>query len=322
MLNLTPAEIDLVRAAEDIDTKDVLDEIYKFSSVSWEHPLREDDVMEWLSNFNGHALGSAGAERNLATWLLSGFVYFSLDDVRNYCKDIFKEFLHTKLAEYHTQNLYQELTTAEQIAHVLDNTLFLALGNKSESGSNILYYFRQDNALGTSLFDLVEGKTYENVVFIDDVTLSGIQAMKYISEERTNVSANNCYLLTFLATQTAIGDITPMHVHVLCANILSEREQCFSEESYIFASSSRKIFLPIARKMCEYYGNIITAGHPEVNGFPLGIDQVQGLFCFFYNTPDNTLPIFWCNQHGWKPIFKRYEKIIDKAVHLNDSQYV
>ena len=41
---------------------------------------------------------------------------------------------------------------------------------------------------------------------------------------------------------------------------------------------------------------------------PLGYKNGEYAFGFFYNTPDNTLPIFWGTNNGWCPIFKRYDK--------------
>jgi len=41
----------------------------------------------------------------------------------------------------------------------------------------------------------------------------------------------------------------------------------------------------------------------------------SGLIGFFYNIPNNTLPIFWSDKYGWFPLFKRYEskKLIKNA---------
>ena len=41
---------------------------------------------------------------------------------------------------------------------------------------------------------------------------------------------------------------------------------------------------------------------------PLGFADGQYLFGLSYNTPDNTLPIFWGKAEGWQPLFTRYHK--------------
>lgn len=322
MTALSEIEKDLIAEVEKIEPTALTDEILKISQISWENPLNYDDIEDWLSNFCGSVLGSAKAERNLALWLLSGVVFFSIDDIRAYCQYLFSEFIHMKLVEYQTCGCNQNLNIEDQIVHILKSTIFLTLGNDSESGANVLYYFRQTNHLKKEIFEKDLERTYENLVFVDDITISGTQALTYIPRIQNSVSAEKTYFLTFLASETAVDGLKHIDVHTISANYLTDREKCFSPDSYVFSYNNRKKFLPIAAKMCEFYGKIITGGHPEADGYPLGYDQAQGLFCFFYNTPDNTLPIFWCEGHGWKPIFKRYEKIVDEdGGTYNDSQY-
>lgn len=322
MTELTPVEKELVVSAENLEMTGVLEEIIRTSNISWDHALSRDDISNWLSNFTGSALGSEGAERNLALWLLSGFIYFSLDDIRGYCQCLFSDFVHAKLVEYKKSNVFQELSLSQQVQHILDSSVFLSLGNDSESGSNILYYFRQINKLDKQVFEKDLRQEYENLVFVDDVTISGIQALAYIPRMKDSIKAGKSYFLTFMASTTAIDELSYIGVQVIYGNKLTDRERCFSPDSYVFSSESKQKYLTIAKKMCEYYGSIITKGHPEVDGFPLGVDESQGLFCFFYNTPDNTLPVFWCSGNSWKPIFKRFEKITNGEVLISDSKYV
>lgn len=323
MIEVLQGDIELIAEAEKIDSATVAEEILKTAQISWENQLSPKDLQDWLNNFSGDALGSIKAEQNLALWLLSSFVYFTIDDVRGFCQQLFAEFVHAKLIEYQEKRLYQELSIAERVAHILNSTVFLTLGNDSESGSNILYYFRQINHLQKYVFEKDLSKSYENLVFVDDVTISGIQALTYIPQIKESIVSDKQYYLTFLASDTAIDMLQPLDIKIICCNRLTEREKCFSEDSFVFNSGSRKRFLSIAARMCNYYGERITQNHPEANGYPLGFDGAQSLFCFFYNTPDNTLPIFWCDGNGWKPIFKRYEKLTNKCeVRINDVKYV
>ena len=55
-------------------------------------------------------------------------------------------------------------------------------------------------------------------------------------------------------------------------------------------------------KMATHYGSTIRSKSP------LGYSGGQFLFGFFYNVPDNTLPIFWVEDEKWKPILPRYDK--------------
>lgn len=311
MVSLTSVEKELIQKAELLKTEPIVDEILKTAQFSWKISMDSGNIDEWLSNFCGDALGSARAERNLALWMLSSFVFFSIDDVRSFCEFLFTEFIHTKLVEYQKNGLLQDLTIEEKVAHILSSTVFLALGNDSESGSNVLYYFRQVNKLKREVFEKRLDEEYENLVIIDDVSISGAQALSYIPQMQAAIKHMNTYYLTFLASRDAVDELRHIHVETICANIISDREKCFTPDSYVFSTEKKKRFLPLAAKMCEYYGDRITKGHPEADGYPLGFDQAQSLFCFFYNTPDNTLPIFWCSGAGWKPLFTRYEKLFN-----------
>lgn len=323
MVELTSEETELILEAELLKTEQVVDEILKTAQFSWEIPMDSGDIDKWLSNFCGDALGSAKAERNLALWMLSGFVYFNIDDVRSFCEFLFSEFVHTKLVEYQKEGSFQDLTNEEKVDHILSSTVFLALGNDSESGTNVLYYFRQINKLKREIFEKKLDEEYENLVIIDDVTISGAQALAYIPEMQNAIKHMKTYYLTFLASKEAIDELVHINVETICANIISDREKCFTPDSYVFSTEKKKRFLPLAAKMCEHYGEIITKEHPEANGYPLGFDQAQSLFCFFYNTPDNTLPIFWCNGAGWKPLFARFEKLLnDKEVPITRAAFI
>ncbi len=323
MVELTPHEMELVQEAALLSTDSVIDEILETAQFSWQIQIDSNDVEEWLSNFSGEALGSPLAERSLALWLLSGFVYFSINDVRAFCEFLFSEFIHRKLVEYRQEGLFQSLSLKEQVDHILRSTVFLSLGNDSESGSNVLYYFRQVNKLKREVFDKKLDEEYENLVFVDDVSISGVQALNYIPRMRSGMKQEKTYFLTFLASKEAIDELKHINVETICANIISDREKCFSDDSYVFSTDKKKRFLSLAAKMCQYYGEKITKGHPEADGYPLGFDQAQCLFCFFYNTPDNTLPIFWCRGAGWKPIFERYEKVVlQEEVPLTHAYFI
>ena len=57
-----------------------------------------------------------------------------------------------------------------------------------------------------------------------------------------------------------------------------------------------------------------------MENYPLGYDNGQYMLGFEYNTPDNTLPIFWGMGDGWVPLFKRYQKIYNGKEYLLDAR--
>lgn len=90
----------------------------------------------------------------------------------------------------------------------MTRTIFLPLGNPSESGALILYNFRTANALPKRVFNqpidwstkLSDGNI-DDIVLIDDVTLSGSQAIDYVG--RLPVNNIQTTLMTFFATPIA-----------------------------------------------------------------------------------------------------------------------
>ncbi|MGB2867390.1 MAG: hypothetical protein WBD36_02975, partial [Bacteroidota bacterium] len=75
---------------------------------------------------------------------------------------------------------------------------------------------------------------------------------------------------------------------------------CFDKQSAAFNGFGQH--REVARRMTEHYGVKIEPKRP------LGYQDSQLLIGFFYNTPDNSLPIFWSSKNNWKPVFKRYDK--------------
>lgn len=41
-----------------------------------------------------------------------------------------------------------------------------------------------------------------------------------------------------------------------------------------------------------------------------GYENVKIAFVYYYNCPDNSLPIIWCDKGGWKPLFPRVSRIL------------
>ena len=140
-------------------------------NVAWRNDIDFSRIDAWLENFNGEALGSEELEKNLAMWLLYNFVFYNEDEIKHLCKLMLKKYLHISLE--------QENIEIEDINFILSKTNFLGLGKSSESGAYVLYLFRQENDLPLRFFsDRDRFIEDENIVFIDDMTLSGDQALR------------------------------------------------------------------------------------------------------------------------------------------------
>ena len=211
------------------------------------------------------------------------------------------------------------------INNIISNTLFVGLGNDSESGNNILYHFRQENQLAKTCFEINAESNYENLVYIDDVTISGSQALQYIKSR--NIKAQNTYAAMLIATNDAIRALNgkpecPTQIKTISGMILDEREKAFSPSAYIFSDKRITEIKPIAEEFCRFYGEMAVAGWDYMEKHPLGYDNGQYMIGLEYNTPDNTLPIFWGTGNGWNPLFIRYPKIYSgKEYQLDGRKY-
>jgi len=163
---------------------------------------------------------------------------------------------------------------------------------------------------------------YENLVYIDDVTISGEQALEYI--ESRNIKANNTYVAVMIATEDAIKNLknSRKKVKPIATMILDQRDKAFSDAAYVFSDKRIREIRTIAQEFCEMYGKKAVKGCGYMVTHPLGFDDGQYMISFEYNTPDNTLPIFWGTGSGWNPLFKRYPKIYKGEEYvLDDRKY-
>ena len=207
-------------------------------------------------------------------WLLSNYTHYNEKEVEHLCKTLYKKFIHT----YVTDQSLTEKTLLES----MKNFCYIPLGSASESGGFIAYQFRKQAKIGIDrfFFPTENGSINGNVaIFIDDVTLSATQAKDPITDFVKNHSFDSVYLLTLISSSKAEQELLQNGIKTISCIEIDERNKCFSGQSILF------------------------------HKFPLGYKDGQYLFGFFYNTPNNTLPIFWSNKNGWVPIFERKEKI-------------
>lgn len=297
--------------------KDLKRQIMHTSEIVWQpNGLTEKEINRWLSNFKGEVLRTE-EERIMALWLLNHFVFYNEHEIRHLCKLVYKDFIHKKLL---SQTGITDIRSA--ISLISDTFHFHYLGDPSESGSYVLYYFRQENNLPMKNFiknidfkrDVDNKIIFINgTIFIDDVTLTGDQdSQAYEFFSALNPVKEGRTLLTFIATKKSIEELKKINVDVISPIILEDRDRCFDSNSEIFGR--HKAHLSECERMIRHYGNKLKPSAP------LGFKNAQLMFGFFYNTPDNTLPIFW-SENNWYPIAKRYDK--KKIYHfIEDERFV
>ncbi|MCX2896391.1 hypothetical protein [Pseudomonas mandelii] len=303
------------------------------ASQAWDNRLRWPDVQEWLQNFTGKYY-PVDVERSHALFLLSQVMFFGQDLLREMLKSVYENlYRHPIIAKIRRENnnTLDEGFIEAKFAEELAATRFLGVGNPSESGPHLLYYFRQVNDLPKDLF-IDSGDIYsvsrlpgnkitivqtdpdvKRYVFIDDLLGSGTQISTYLTkklEEIGHFPGVESYYFSLFATSKGLGaakDPKLFGARASCVYELDESFRCFSENSRTFATIPDELDFRIAKEIATGYGKDLV----KCDLHALGYKDGQLLISFLHNTPDNSLPILWFDfpkAASWKPVFKRYDK--------------
>jgi len=292
----------------------LMNKVLTYYATIWKD-RRSDNIHEkWLGNFTDVKNGDN--EQLHALFLLTKFMYFGNLELRELLKCIYRDLFKYPIVEAIRRKNNNSKDVAfidEMFKEELDKTRFLGIGNPSESGVHLLYYFRQENNLGKENFinthEIFKDPCVKRFVFIDDFCGSGSQAKRYSKDIVEQIKLIDPeievnYLMLF-GTEDGINAIKRLNKFDRVEAIFSidKSFKCFSDVSRYFSKPTGEIEKGFCREMCEKYGRILW---PQ---FPFGYKDGQLLLSLFHNTPNNTLPIFWQEEAGWKPIFKRFHKI-------------
>jgi hypothetical protein len=320
----------------------LLNKITTYYATIWQDRRQDGIHEEWLNNFKDCSI-DGGKERLHALFLLSKFMYFGNKELRELLRCVYRDlFKYPIVAQIRENNgdTKDIKFLDEEFQKELQITRFLGVGNPSESGVHLLYYFRQENKLCKKSFinmhevfrtavvkekdkndiDIsrinveLKNRNIKRFIFIDDFCGSGTQAEEYLKDDIESVKSLDDtievnYLMLFGAEEgikfvkdMKMGNGKSLFDRVDTVFSIDSSFKCFSENSRYFGTNIKDIDKDFCKTMSEEYGKVIC---PNI---PLGYKDGQLLLSLFHNTPDNTLPIFW-SENDWKPIFKRFHKI-------------
>lgn len=292
----------------------------------WEGHASGPAVQQWLGNFT--CPPDAPDERLHALCLLSQFMYFGSRQMRVLLKALYRDKYKYPIVEQIRRANEDTLDVPfiqAQFQQTLDATRFLGIGNPSESGVHLLYYFRQENQLRKKYFinahEIFSAEADKRIlrfpqvtryVFIDDFCGSGSQGKRYSTDilaelKKLSPTSIVSYHVLF-ATSDGLNSLRSdtLFDAVECIYELDSTFKCFGSNSRYFKTTPVEgINKTEAEKMCRKYGAQLD------NANPLGFGDCQLLIGFHHNTPNNTLPIIWFDEPGgppWTPIFRRYSK--------------
>lgn len=298
------------------------------SDTVWDSRAKKLEVDRWLNNFDDDDDDANPSERLHALYILSQFMYFSTREVRELIKSVYRDLYKYPIVET-VRKSNNDTTDIELInkkyKEEIIKTRFLGVGNPSESGSHLLYYFRQENGLSKKVFinahEIFDYKVEESVfsdpdikryVFIDDFCGAGTQAKRYCKQlveriKRVNPEVDVWYFVLF-ARQDGLDFIQNETEFDKCDAVykFDETYKCFGDKSRYVPEKNMGLDWGFAETMAKKYGLELESDDP------LGHDDCQMLISFFHNTPNNTLPIIWYDNQdksSWEPIFRRYPKI-------------
>lgn len=256
----------------------------------WKNGLSDRDVKSWLDNFKGKAY-DVEIEHKLAYILLDNFMFINHDEVLQLCRDLYSNLIH-------------EIAVKSKDGYIdYDNIIFLPIGNPSESSSLIMYFFRLANDIPKDKFSyhLPTYNKQKTIIFIDDFAGTGNQAFDdniVPLLNSLNISFDQVYYLCLVSTDKAIIKGQSHKIKVISSLILDSRAKLFNINSYTRFNN----------ELIEMLVNFIDRYKYDVKWHPLGYGDSQLAFGFYYNVPDNSLPVFWADNSNWRPIFKRFHK--------------
>ncbi len=310
---------------------ELLSTIQALDTCVWRKGVDQPTIEQWLREFGADgAPGTPG--RRHALYLLSRFMYFGEEQVRALLRALHRDrFRYPIVAEIRrrARDTRDENMLRAGFELALSRTRFLGMGNPSESGTHLLYHYRQENGLTSKLFispreifdltqkeDVLANPEITRYVFIDDFCGSGIQGVRYSREivKRIVAAADQAGLKPRIEYHVLVGTTKGLQRvrteakfdDIACVLELDETFRAFSESSRYFRDPPGGIDREIAHALARRYGEELSPGES------LGFKNGQLMLAFVHNTPDNTLPIFWHPGHidrTWCPIFRRYDKL-------------
>ena len=309
-------------------TEELISKIKTLIETVWERRITEASLNRWLENFCGRSL-SEEDERLSALFLLSQFMYFGNREMRELLKALYRDLYRYPIISgirKDNANTTDMPLLSKKFDDELKKTKFLGVGNPSESGTHLLYYFRQENSLPKTLFIHTHHifKRYggtkvslrfpeiKRYIFIDDLCGSGTQAIEYSQDiiedlKKIDRDVHVAYYVLF-AVKKGLEEVRAktQFDSVEAIYELDETYECFNENSRYFVNPPKPVDIYPVKNMCNKYGELLW------KNCPLGYKNGQLLLGFYHNIPDNTLPIIWSDSQRdltkWFPIFRRYPK--------------
>ena len=282
----------------------------------WPKRARLDPV-GWLKNFSTQ-------ESPLALRLLQGFTYFSSEFVQQMFRATFlnvSQLVVTQKGNYlSAKSEWSRFMATARIVRVTGEK-----PSDADSGYLFARYARdllnfpeaQVVSPEKALADLIQ-RPDGSVIFVDDFVGSGNQFVQTWTRSYTIGTTNMSFAAIASAMRgrikffycpvicTALGSETIRkacpEVHITPAHLIDSRHSTLSDTSVIWREDMKSEGPAFVRHASSRAGIPYLRG--EV-GCCNGFHELGLALAFEHGWPDATIPLFYWNQNGWKPLLKK-----------------
>ncbi len=257
-------------------------------------PMTEDRVRAWLEQFG------PSENQNVALLLLERLKeegYYDQATVHSKCKSLHRMML-------------QEFASGGEFAKVVErrkirNVFVTHFEGEGRSGGRILHDYRNANGLAASLVGSIDEavafvaeqrkrRRESGIVFVDDFIGTGGSCVEGLSKFRKKLGeeqpADNKMVVGVAAIvgfKTGIETVRKNGIvdcHVITTDECGIEDRAFAPEANVFNTDEERL---AAEALCRNIGQVLEPKQP------LGFGDSQGLVCFHYRCPNNTLPVFY-----------------------------
>lgn len=254
----------------------------------------EQKIGNWLENVK------SDEEKQVFIQLFTNFNYFTRMKFSSGLKDGYSKFKGIVGEEY-------------------KDSLFLPLGSQGgifNGAYEIMPLFRRINRIDKTRIvmqtqDFLTKRdisSVKNIVLVDDFIGSGTTLKKYIEllkKDYMSFLENKCiYVIVVVVGKKGLESIGKLREETgldIKEIIYHKRmEKAFTDLSGIFSNEKDRAY---AKKIIKKYEQNVAERPIDIMGFK----KSEGLIGFYYNTPNNTLAVFWDSKEEstWVPILPR-----------------
>ena len=240
-------------------------------------------INNWLTQFDED-------EQPEILTLLNHFDYYSRNNLSKSVKDLYKKF-----REVFPNEEFIFAKTEKEIGSSYSNIFYIEFWQK-----NNLYDYAQDN-----LTNVINQEEITNIAIVDDYMGSGntiVNYLKKLLDINKELSKKNIVIIVLQGSQIGKQTIdnfakdNNLKISVIASKYSKKAFDCDNIYSNNEVALHRSNYSKIYDKRIN-----------NVN-YKFGYKEIEALVSFYYNTPNNTLGLFWQNICGFKGLFERHEK--------------